>query len=198
MAKSANKKSKKISPDSEVATGLRELMVSSLKDLYWAEQAITESLPVMIKNATSDELVTALTNHLEETQIHVQRLEEVFGLLNETAEARTCAAMEGILKEGNEIMENTVEGYVRDAGIIAAGQKVEHYEIASYGTVIAFAKTLGETESALILQHTLDEEKLADDKLSEIAELSVNIEAAGNEADDAPLEEVVETQEPEM
>ena len=198
MSKTSKSKAKVIKPGSEASTGLRELLVDSLKDLLWAENAIIESLPIMIENATSEDLVEALKNHLEETQTQVTRLEEVFGLLNETAEPRKCAAMEGILKEGKEIMENTAVGYVRDAGIIAAGQKVEHYEIASYGTVIAFAKTLGETESALILQHTLDEEKLADDKLSEVAELYVNAEAAGNEADDSTLEEVVEVKEPEM
>jgi len=181
--------------DTEVATGLRELFIDSLKDLYWAEQAITEALPKMIENATSDALGEALQHHLEETGTHLQRLEDVFALLGEEASAKKCAAMEGILKEGNEIMVHTASGYVRDAGIIAAGQKVEHYEIAGYGTVIAFAKTLGETEAAIILQSTLDEEKLADDKLSEIAELSVNAEAAGNEADKSSLEEVIEETE---
>ena len=187
-----SKKSKK-APTEEQATGLRELLVDSVKDLYWAEQAITEALPEMIENATSEELSEALKNHLEETKTQVERLEEVFGLLNEPPEAKECAAMKGILKEGAEIIKHTASGYVRDAGIIAAGQKVEHYEIASYGTIIAFAKTLGETEAAGILQLTLDEEKLADDKLSEIAELSVNVEAAGDEADDSTLEEIAET-----
>lgn len=191
---STTKKTKK-APTEEQATGLRELLVDSLKDLYWAEQAITEALPTMIENAGSEDLVTALGNHLAETENHVARLEEVFELLSEKAEAKECAAMKGILKEGEEIIKHTESGYVRDAGIIAAGQKVEHYEIASYGTVVAFAKTLGETEAAGILALTLNEEKLADDKLSEIAELSVNEEAAGDEADDSTLEEVVESRE---
>lgn len=190
---STTTKKKKKAPTEEQATGLRELLIDSLKDLYWAEQAITEALPTMSENAGSDDLVTALENHLAETETHVTRLEEVFELLGEKAEAKECAAMKGILEEGAEIIKHTASGYVRDAGIIAAGQKVEHYEIASYGTVIAFAKTLGETDAASILALTLNEEKLADDKLSEIAELSVNEEAAGDEADDSTLEEVVES-----
>ena len=176
---SATSKKKKRAPTEEQATGLRELLIDSLKDLYWAEQAITEALPTMIENASSEDLVAALENHLAETETHVTRLEEVFDLLSEKAEAKECAAMKGILEEGSEIIKHTASGYVRDAGVIAAGQKVEHYEIASYGTVIAFAKTLGETEVATTLALTLNEEKLADDKLSEIAELSVNEEAAG-------------------
>jgi ferritin-like metal-binding protein YciE len=192
MTKQNSPTSGRLQAGSETATGLRALFTDCLKDLYWAEKAITGALPSMISQATSADLKQALQHHLDETNNQVSRLEKVFGLLEMEAEAKPCAAMQGILKEGNEIMEETAAGYVRDAGIIAACQKVEHYEIASYGTVIAFAKTLGETDAATLLQETLDEEKQADDKLSEVAELSINTAAAGNEADQSSLEEVVE------
>jgi ferritin-like metal-binding protein YciE len=163
--------------DSKVAQGLRDLFEDELKDIYWAEKALTKALPKMAKNATTEELVTALTEHLEVTKGHVQRLEEGFKILGKAARAKKCEAMAGLVKEAEEIMENTEEGVVRDAGIISAGQKVEHYEIATYGTLCAFAKTLGEDEVASLLQQTLDEEKEADQKLTEIAESSINIEA---------------------
>lgn len=169
---------------SQEATGLRDLFEDSLKDIYWAEKALTKAIPKMIKKATSDELVTALTEHLEVTQQQVTRLEDVFANLGLKAQAKKCAAMEGLIKEGNEIMESTAEGVVRDAGIIAASQKVEHYEIATYGTLCAFAKILGETEAADMLLQTLNEEKEADDKLSEVAEGSINLQAAGQEAEE--------------
>lgn len=166
----------------EEATGLRELFIDGLKDIYWAEKALTKALPKMIKNATSEELVTALTDHLAVTEEQVTRLEEVFSSIGEKAQAKKCVAMEGLIKEGEEIMESTQEGVVRDAGIIAAGQKVEHYEIATYGTLCSFAKILGEKEAAELLLETLNEEKKADDKLTEVAEEFVNLEAAGKDA----------------
>ena len=167
---------------SQEATGLRELFVDSLKDIYWAEKALTKALPKMIKKATSPELIDALTDHLEVTQEQVTRLDEVFNMIGEKAQAKKCAAMEGLIKESEEIMASTAEGVVRDAGIIAAGQKVEHYEIATYGTLCAFAKILGENEAAELLLQTLNEEKEADDKLSEVAEGSINLRAAGEDA----------------
>ena len=166
----------------EEATGLRELFIDSLKDIYWAEKALTKALPKMIKNATSEELVTVLTDHLAVTEEQVTRLEEVFSSIGEKAQAKKCVAMEGLINEANEIMESTAKGVVRDAGIIAAGQKVEHYEIATYGTLCAFAKILGEKEAAELLLESLNEEKKADDKLTEVAEESINLEAAGKDA----------------
>ena len=169
----------KVKPDA--AQGLRDLFVDELKDIYWAEKALTKALPKMVKNATTDELVEALKAHLEETKNHVTRLEHVFEEIGEKAAAKKCEAMEGLIKEAGEIMESTEAGVVRDAGIISAGQKVEHYEIATYGTLCSFAKTLGEDAAAALLAETLSEEKEADEKLSEIAESAINIEAAGME-----------------
>lgn len=174
---------------SQEATGLRELFQDSLKDIYWAEKALTKALPKMLKQATSEELIAALTDHIEVTQEQVTRLDEVFASLNMKPQAKKCEAMEGLIKEGNEIMESTAEGVVRDAGIIAASQKIEHYEIASYGTLCAFAKILGESEAAEMLLESLNEEKEADDKLSEVAEGSINLQAAGEEAEGGEMED---------
>ncbi len=164
--------------NSDVANGLRELFVDELKDIYWAEKALVKAIPKMIENATSKDLIKALKSHLEETNNQVTRLESVFKSIGEKAEAKKCEAMAGLTKEAEEIMESTEKGVVRDAGIISAAQKVEHYEIASYGTLRTFAQTLGEDEAMSLLQETLDEEKGADVKLTEIAEGHVNAEAA--------------------
>ena len=161
----------------DTANGLRALFVNELKDIYWAENALTKAIPEMVKNATSEELVAALTGHLEETKEQVKRLEEVFSLIKEKAEAKKCEAMAGLIKEAEEIMKSTEKGVVRDAGIILAAQKVEHYEIATYGTLFSFAKTLGEDKAAELLQKTLGEEVGADVHLTEIAEAFINIEA---------------------
>ncbi len=161
----------------DVAQGLRALFVNELKDIYWAENALIKAIPEMAKNATSKELVIALTGHLEETKAQVTRLEEVFSLVKEKVEAKKCEAMAGLVKEAEEIMKSTEKGMVRDAGIILAAQKVEHYEIATYGTLLSFAKTLGEDHAADLLQKTLSEEMGADVKLTEIAESFVNEEA---------------------
>lgn len=163
---------------STAAEGLRELFVDSLKDIYWAEKALTKALPKMAKNATSDELTAALQDHLAVTEGHVTRLEQVFKSIGEKAVAKKCDAMDGLIKEGEGILEETELGVVRDAGIIAASQKIEHYEIATYGTLCAFANTLGENEAQEILAMTLAEEKDADATLSEIATTSINLEAA--------------------
>jgi ferritin-like metal-binding protein YciE len=171
-------KSSPIKTKSDAAKTLHDLFVDGLKDVYGAEKALTKALPKMIKNTTDESLAEALTNHLEVTKTQVTRLEEVFSLIGEKAEAEKCEAMEGLIKEAEGIMEETEMGPVRDAGIIASGQKVEHYEIATYGTLAAFAKTLGEEDAASLLEETLMEEKEADEKLSEVAESSVNSEAA--------------------
>lgn len=174
-----NTKGSKAAPDnSNAEQGFRDLFEDELKDIYWAEKALTKAIPKMIKNTTTEELAAALEDHLEVTKGHVDRLEEVFQMLGKAARGKKCEAMDGLIKEAEEIMEDTPEGIVRDAGIISAGQKVEHYEIATYGTLCAFAKTLGEDDVANLLQQTLDEEKEADEKLTEVAEASVNLEAA--------------------
>ncbi|MFN3916162.1 MAG: ferritin-like domain-containing protein [Flavobacteriales bacterium] len=156
---------------------LMKLFEDELKDIYWAEKALTKAIPKMIKNATSEELIDTLTNHLSETENQIIRLEQVFKLIDKKAVAKKCEAMEGLIKEAESIMDSCEGGAMCDAGIILAAQKVEHYEIASYGTLRAFAKILGEDDAGILLQQTLDEEKDADSILSEIAQ-SINIEAA--------------------
>ncbi len=177
-AKKAAKKQTGVKTSPDAADGLRELFEAELKDIYWAEKALTKALPKMIKNASSEELITALEEHLAVTEEQVTRVERVFEVIGTKAQAKKCEAMAGLIKEGEEIMKDTEKGVVRDAGIISAAQKVEHYEIASYGTLCAFAKTLGENEAASLLEETLNEEKEADGLLSEIAESSINAEAA--------------------
>lgn len=163
---------------SDAAHGLRELFENGLQDLYWAEKTLTKTIPRMAKNASSPELVSALENHLSETEEHVSRLERIFESAGMKAVAKKCDAMEGIIKEGDHIMQETEIGAVRDAGIINASQKVEHYEISAYGTLHAFAETLGESEAAELLAMTLSEEKKADATLTGIAVNAINQNAA--------------------
>ena len=165
-------------PKSNAASGLTELFEDGLKDIYWAEKALIKALPLMAKNATSPELIDAITNHLTETEEHVTRLEQVFESIGKKATAKKCDAMEGLIEEGKSILEETEIGVVRDAGIIAASQKIEHYEIATYGTLRQFAETLGLTEAASLLELTLDEEKGADKLLTEVAVNAINVKAA--------------------
>ena len=156
-------------------SALNELFIDELKDIYWAEKHLVSALPKMAKAATSDELRTAIENHLEETENHVTRLESAFESINKKAVAKKCEAMAGLIKEGEEIISDTKKGsFTRDAGIISAAQKVEHYEIASYGTLKTLATVLGYTEAASLLEATLQEEKNADNLLSKIAEGSIN------------------------
>lgn len=157
---------------------LMKLFEDELKDIYWAEKALTKAIPKMIKNATSEELLNALKGHLEETKEQVTRLEQVFESIDKKAVAKKCEAMTGLIKEAGEIMEDCEEGAMRDAGIISAGQKVEHYEIASYGTLRQFAQTLGLNKAVKLLEQTLNEEKGADEKLTQVAVSAVNIQAA--------------------
>jgi ferritin-like metal-binding protein YciE len=176
------KKTKKKATGSQGAavgnTQLEKLFHDSLKDIYWAEKALTKALPKMKKNATTALLQTAIEEHLEQTHGQVERLEQVFELLGKKAQAKKCEAMEGLLKEGESIVEETEDGTMtRDVGIIMAAQKVEHYEIATYGALVQVAHTLGLDEVAGILQETLDEEKEADQHLSAIAESDINWEA---------------------
>jgi ferritin-like metal-binding protein YciE len=179
-AKSTGGKSKagSVKPKRTAAEGLRELFVDSLKDIYWAEKALTKALPKMAKNATNENLINALDQHLIVTEEQVSRLEEVFESLGEKATAKKCDAMEGLIKEGEGMLEETEPGAVRDAAIISAAQKIEHYEIASYGTLVAFANTLGEENASGLLQETLTEEKEADVALTEAAYNTINFDAA--------------------
>jgi ferritin-like metal-binding protein YciE len=156
---------------------LKKLYVEELRDLYNAENQLLKALPKMAKGASSDELRQAFEDHLEETKGHVERLDEIFEELDESPKGKTCKAMKGLVEEGSEILEEEGEESVLDAGIIAAAQKVEHYEIASYGTVRTWATLLGEEEAADLLQQTLDEEGEADKRLNELAEEIVNPEA---------------------
>lgn len=166
-----------VKPKASAAEGLRDLFVDSLKDIYWAEKALVKALPKMAKNATSQNLIDAINDHLEVTKGQVSRLEEVFASVGEKAVAKKCDAMDGLIKEGEGILEETEPGAVRDAGIIAASQKIEHYEIATYGTLAAFAKTLGEDEAVSLLVQTLNEEKEADVTLTEAAYNTINFDA---------------------
>lgn len=158
---------------------LKELFKDAISDLYWAENHLVKALPKMISAASSPALKQAIEAHLKETIGHVSRLEEIFGLLGERAIAKKCDAMEGLTKEAEGIVEETEAGTAtRDAGIILASQKVEHYEMASYGGLYQLAITLGLDQIASLLQQTLQEEKKADQKLSEVAEKEINTKAA--------------------
>ena len=150
------------------------LLEEELKDIYSAEKQLLKALPKMAKKASSDELRAALEEHLTVTKGQVTRLEEVFKALGQTAKAKTCKAMQGLIEEATELMEEDADDAVMDAGLIAAAQKVEHYEIASYGTVRTWATFCGKEDAAELLQETLDEETQADQKLTELAENLVN------------------------
>jgi len=156
-----------------------EFFVDELKDIYWAEKHLVKALPKMQKAATSPELAEAFKKHTEETNTHIATLEQIFTLLDEKAQAKKCDAMEGLLKEADSIIEDTDAGtLIRDAGLILAAQKVEHYEIATYGTLVVFAKNMGHTDVAELLQFTLDNEKATDVALTGVAESFVNEQAA--------------------
>jgi ferritin-like metal-binding protein YciE len=155
---------------------LRELLVHELKDLYSAETQLVKALPKMAKAATDEDLVAAFEEHTEQTQTHVERLDRIFELLGEKPRGKTCEAMKGLIAEGQEVISEEATDEVKDAALIAAAQKVEHYEIAGYGTVRTFASLLGQQEVTDILQETLDEEGETDKKLTEIAE-ALNVEA---------------------
>ena len=157
---------------------LQDLLAHELKDLYSAEKQIIKALPKMIKAATSEDLQEALQNHLEETEQQVTRLDEICEKLEIPTRGTKCKAMEGLIEEGKEILEEEMEDHVRDAAIIAAAQRVEHYEMAGYGCARTFARQVGHDEIADLLQQTLDEEKAADEKLTQIAMQHVNQEAA--------------------
>ena len=159
---------------------LQDLFVEQLKDIYSAENQLIKALPKMAKAASDPNLQSAFTEHLEQTKGHAQRLEQIFEKLGASPRGKKCKAMEGLIEEGKETMEEEGEPTVLDAGLIAAAQRVEHYEIAAYGTVRSYAKTLGDDEAAELLQQTLDEEGETDKKLTGLAERLINAHAAKN------------------
>jgi ferritin-like metal-binding protein YciE len=169
-----------------------ELLLDELKDLYSAEKQLTKALPKMARAAASQDLKTAFENHLEETQGHVERLDKIFETLGKSPRGKTCHGMQGLVEEGSEMISELEKGAVRDAGLISAAQRVEHYEMAGYGCARTYAELLGDEEAGQLLEKTLDEEKEANDKLTELAE-TINQEALGeaeSESDaDAEAEE---------
>ena len=156
---------------------LEQLYINELRDLYSAENQLLKALPKMAKGATSPELKDAFEKHLEQTKGHVERLEQIFEQLDENPKGKTCHGMQGLIEEGSEILKEDGEESVLDAGIIVAAQKVEHYEIASYGSVRTFANLLNQEEAARLLQSTLDEESETNEILNQLAETIVNPEA---------------------
>lgn len=162
---------------------LADLFLDILKDTYDAERQLSKALPKMAKAASDETLKTAFEDHLEETQEQIQRLEQIFEMLGKPARGKKCVAMQGLIEEGKEIMEEDAPEAVLDAALIAAAQKVEHYEIAAYGTLATYAELLEMTDALPLLQKTLDEEKTADSKLTEVA-TSINYEAEEQEVEE--------------
>jgi len=157
---------------------LQDLFLEQLKDVYDAETQLVEALPAMAKAAHSPQLRTGFQNHLEQTRQHAKRLEQIFQQMDTPPKAKKCKAMQGLIKEGQEMIDQNAEPEVRDAGLIAAAQRVEHYEIAAYGTLRTYAQQLGKHQAVTLLEQTLQEEKETDHKLTQIAESSVNVQAA--------------------
>jgi ferritin-like metal-binding protein YciE len=181
--KAAKKPAAPAQSGEEIQSALLELFTDEIKDIYWAEKHLTKALPKMRKAATSEELQDAFATHLEQTMEHVARLEQVFELLGKKVQAKKCDAMEGLVAEGEGIIEDTDAGTAtRDVGLILAAQKVEHYEIATYGGLAQLAKTIGRDDIAEILGETLAEEKETDELLTGIAENGINYEATAETA----------------
>jgi len=160
---------------------LRDLYIDELKDLYSAEKQLVKALPKMAKNATNPDLKKAFTDHLEQTEEHVSRLEQIFESLEASPRGKKCVGMEGLIEEAKEMLEEDAAEDVLDAGLISKAQHVEHYEMAGYGTVRRFAQILGEAEHVELLEQTLNEEKEADQLLTQLADSSINVEAAAGE-----------------
>ena len=179
-------------------TTLHTLFIDELRDLYHAERQLVKALPKLAKAATSDDLRDALESHLQETETHVSRLEQAFELLDTPAKPKPCAGMQGIVEEGSEVIREHEKGAALDAGIIAGAQRAEHYEMAAYGTCLAWAKAMGHEEVADLLSSTLDEEKTADAKLSELAESGINqaAQGPGDMGDDEDSDEADENDRP--
>jgi ferritin-like metal-binding protein YciE len=170
---------------------LHDAFVDELRDMYDAEKQLLKALPKMAKAASSPALRSAFESHLEETRGHVQRLEQAFETIDETAKGKHCDGIAGIIEEGKSIMEEDFDDATMDACLIAGGQRAEHYEMAAYGTLVAWAQAMGHNEAAMLLQENLDEEKAADEKLSDLAEGGINQEAAdvAHPADEDEAEE---------
>ena len=158
---------------------LHDAFLDELRDAYDAEKQLLKALPKMAKAASAEELRAAFEAHLEETKVQVDRLEQVFASLEEKVRGKHCDGIAGIIEEGKSVMEESFDDATMDACLIASGQRAEHYEMAAYGTLIAWARTMGHTQAARLLQQTLDEEKAADEKLSGLADDGINQEAAG-------------------
>lgn len=188
--KTSGRHSEKTNGHSNTRTGvgntqLEKFFEDSLKDIYWAEKHLLKALPKMQKAATTEELQTAIGEHIAQTEGHVNRLEQVFEIFGKKPQAKKCEAMEGLVKEGEEVIEQTEDGSMtRDAGIIVSAQKVEHYEIAAYGSLRQLAITMGQDEAAQILSETLEEEKQTDQNLTAIAENNINWEAEQEPAEE--------------
>lgn len=177
QASNGNSKNEKASAQ-EPNSQLQKFFEDSLKDIYWAEKSLVKALPKMQEAATTEELKNAIEEHLAQTETQVGRLEQVFELIGKKAQAKKCDAMEGLIKEGESVIEETEEGSMtRDVAIIIAAQKVEHYEIATYGGLAQIATTMGLDEAADLLNETLEEEKETDELLTEIAENNINWQA---------------------
>ena len=164
------------------SSSFQELYVKELQDIYDAENQLVKALPKMAEGASSEELRNAFEEHLEQTKEHVQRLEQIFEKLGEKAKGEKCKGMEGLVKEGSEVLQEDMDDSVKDAAIIGAAQRVEHYEIAAYGTARTFASLLGEDEAVELLEQTLEEEKETDEKLTQLAE-NINVEATEGESE---------------
>ena len=156
---------------------LHDLFEETLRDIYYAEKAILKALPKMAKKASSEDLSAAFEEHRQQTEGHVERLEQIFKMLDKAARGKKCEAIEGLTKEADEIIKEAETDTVRDAGMLAAAQAVEHYEISRYGTLKAWAEKLGMNDAAQLLDETLQEEKETDEKLTELAESEINIDA---------------------
>jgi ferritin-like metal-binding protein YciE len=173
----------------------KELYVDELKDIYNAENQLVKALPKMAKAATSDDLRTGFEEHLEQTRGHVQRLEQIFKTLGEKPTGKKCKGMEGLVAEGQEMMDEDFEDDLMDAALISAAQRVEHYEIAAYGTVRTYAELLGEDEAVTLLEQTLEEEKETDQKLSDLAS-DINVKALGDASEKDSSSEESDEEEP--
>jgi ferritin-like metal-binding protein YciE len=179
-----------------MAETLRDAFLDELKDAYDGEKQLTKALPKMAKAATSPDLRTAFESHLEETRGQIGRLEQVFELLDEKAKGKRCEGIAGIIEEGSSVMGEDFDEETMDACLIAAGQRAEHYEMAAYGTLVAWAQALGESEAAQLLEQTLNEEKTADKKLTMLAESGINQQAADAGGDEEEREEKDEREAP--
>ncbi len=162
---------------------LEQLFEETLRDIYYAEKAILKNLPKMAKKASSEDLAAAFESHVDETEVHVERLEEIFEMIGKAPRGKRCPAMDGLAEEAAEVMQEAKDDTVRDAGMLAAAQSVEHYEMSRYGTLAAWAEKLGMSDAVKLLEATLEEEKATDLKLSKLAVSEINVEASSGDTD---------------